>query len=272
MVKLFFFIYLGFFTLASKAQNTILFHNFDTGFPAGWQLVNNDGLAPYNGATTSFITDAFVMHEDYDSLGVGDSVLIATSWHATDGEADDYLILPKLAMGGYGNYISFDAKSLDHTRPDGLQVRTSTGGIGIWEFFTQEPIFDNTAISPYWQNYTVSLDSLGGGVANEDVFICFRHYGNDQYILAIDNVKVMVDDPVGINKNSLPEPRIYVNGLTNRIEIYSISKSTLFTIMDISGKIISSGNTSGTVSISDLSSGIYLLFLNGYSTFKFSKG
>ena len=49
-------------------QTTILSENFNSGFPAGWQLIDNDGGTPYNNPSVNFITEAFVLHEDYDSI------------------------------------------------------------------------------------------------------------------------------------------------------------------------------------------------------------
>ena len=62
------------------AQHTILFEDFNSGFPAGWQTIDEDGLAPYNDPAVNFITGSWVMHEDYDTLGINDSVLISTSF------------------------------------------------------------------------------------------------------------------------------------------------------------------------------------------------
>ena len=60
-------------------QTTVLSENFNNGFPSGWQLIDDDQGTPYNNNSVNFITDAFVMTEDYDSLGTGDSILVATS-------------------------------------------------------------------------------------------------------------------------------------------------------------------------------------------------
>ena len=60
----------------SKAQTTILSEDFNNGFPLGWQLIDHDMGAPYNNSSVNFITDAFVMAEDYDSTGTGDSLTV----------------------------------------------------------------------------------------------------------------------------------------------------------------------------------------------------
>ena len=65
-------------------------------FQLDGKLIDEDGLAPYNDPAVNFITDSWVMHEDYDTLGDNDSVLISTSWFETAGTADNYIVLPSL--------------------------------------------------------------------------------------------------------------------------------------------------------------------------------
>lgn len=258
----------SFIAVSAAGQTTILQEDFNSGMPAGWQLIDNDNLAPYNDPAVSFINDAFVVVEDYDSTGIGDSIVVATSWHATAGEADDYLILPKLTMGTVGNYISFDAKSIDASHPDGLEVRVSKGGVNVWDFFNDGPAYDNPAVNPYWTNYVVSLDSVN--VANEDIFIAFRHRGDDQYILAIDNIKVWIEDPISVNENSKQTMSIFPNPATNQINL-NIPMRASFQIIDLTGKVITTENYSGNIDVSNLSSGVYFIKVSGFLTQKFIK-
>jgi len=252
----------------SFAQTTLLQQDFNGGMPAGWQLINNDNLTPYNDPSVSFITDAFVIAEDNDSIGTADSVLVATSWHETEGEADDFLILPKLTMGSIGNYISFDAKSLDASHPDGLEVRISRGGVNIWDFFNDEPVYNNPAVNPYWTNYVVSLDSIS--VANEDIFITFRHTGNDQFILAIDNIKVWIEDPISVSENNLESLKIFPNPSNSTINL-NIPNNTPYQILDITGKVITTDSYVGNINVSEFSNGIYYLKVKGYQVEKLVK-
>jgi hypothetical protein len=250
------------------AQNTILTQDFNAGMPAGWQLINNDNLAPYNDPAVDFITDAFVITEDYDSTGIGDNILVATSWHATEGDADDYLILPKLTMGSIGNYISFDAKSVDASHPDGLEVRISTGGVNVWDFYFADAAYANPGVNPYWTNYVVSLDSVG--VANQDIFIAFRHTGNDNFILAIDNIKVWIEDPISVSENVENTLSIFPNP-TNGILNLNVPLNTSFQIMDLAGKVILNESYTGNINVSEFSNGVYFIKIEGYATTKFIK-
>lgn len=239
-------------------QTTILSEDFNDGFPAGWQLVDNDGLTPNESSAVNFITEPFVLVEDADSTGISDSVLVATSWFDEPGEADNWLILPNLTLGSYGNYISFDARSLDASHPEGLEVRVSTGGVNLWEFFTLDTVaYSNVAMNPNWTNYTVSLDSLG--IAGEDVFIAFRHISYDNYIIALDNIKVHIDDPVSVEELEV-NPAVYPNPSPNGVFNCQEYKNQYFEVFELSGRMISSGIlVHNNIDLSSLSSGIYML-------------
>src|SRR5690606_26374885 len=81
-----------------SAQTTLISEDFNNGFPSGWQLIDNDALPIFNHPSVNFVTDAFVIRDNPDNPNSGDSLLMATSWHATAGDADDYLILPQVTL------------------------------------------------------------------------------------------------------------------------------------------------------------------------------
>ncbi len=240
------------------AQTTILSEDFNEGFPVGWQLVDNDGLTPNESPGVNFIDEAFVVIEDYDSTGIGDSILVATSWFDEAGEADDWLILPNLTMGSYGNYVSFDARSIDASHPDGLEIRVSTGGVNLWEFFSLDTVvYANVAMNSEWTNYTLSLDSLD--IANQNVFIAFRHISTDNYILALDNIEVRIDDPVGIEEESKTF-QVYPNPSQSGYFQFDGDFTGNYNVFDISGKQVLNKTVVGnTFDLSGLQSGIYII-------------
>lgn len=253
-------------TVISFGQTTILSEDFNAGFPAGWQMVDNDGLTPNESSAVNYIDEAFVMIENPDSTGIGDSILVATSWFDQAGEADNWLILPNLTMGSAGNYISFDARSMDASHPDGLEIRVSTGGVNLWEFFSLDTVvYANVAMNPLWTNYTLSLDSLD--IAGQPVFIAFRHISTDNYILALDNIKVVIDDPVSLQErvNSLS---LYPNPSSNGF-FYSDFLIEDYEIYDLTGKLVINGQIkSHLVDLSSLEKGSYLLKVGNYAPAK----
>lgn len=241
-------------SLFAKAQTTLLFQDFNQGFPVGWQLIDNDQNTPNASPSVSFITDAFVIHEDYDSTGIGDSIVVATSWFETSGTADDYIITPAVTLGSTGNKLSFDSKSIDGSYPDGLQILYSTGDLNSWTFIANDTLFESYAVSNTWTNYTVSLDTI---LSNQTVYIAFRHIATDQFILGLDNIKIETGNMTSLSENEMNLLNLYPNPADNSIHV-SVKESSNYTIYSITGKKVNSGITSGNIYL-ELPNGFYLL-------------
>jgi hypothetical protein len=247
---------LTFLIIASNilAQNTILFEDFNAGFPAGWQTIDEDGLVPYNDPAVNFITDSWVMHEDYDTLGINDSVLISTSWFETAGTADNYIVLPSLTLGAFGNYISFDCKSKDQSYHDDFEILFSYSSLNA---FTSNPVIFDSVGPSYWTNYTVSLDSAG--ITGQTVYLAFRHNAYDQFILEIDNIKVFTESPMGIETEDSNEISFYPNPAKEYLTISGLDETVTYSISDINGKLIQSGTTFDKINVENITEGFYFL-------------
>jgi hypothetical protein len=238
------------------AQTPVLEEDFNTGFPSGWLLIDNDGVAPYNNPNVNFITDAFVITEDYDSTNIGDSILVATSWLDSNVSADDFLILPQVTLSSGGNYIYFDTKSVDQSYPDGLQLLYTFSDLSVDTIMSSGILFDTIASPPYWTNFMINLDTLD--LQNKTVHFVFRHYGNDNFILALDNIKIETDNPLGIRNSKLTSLYVYPNPTINIINIAGLTHLEDYSIIDVYGKIVKEGQTINTIQI-NLSSGIYFV-------------
>ena len=247
---------LTFLIIASNilAQNTILFEDFNDGFPAGWQTIDGDGLVPYNDPAVNFISDSWVIHEDYDTLGVNDSILISTSWFETAGTADNYIVLPPLTLGAFGNYISFDCKSKDQTYPDDFEILFSSSSLNT---FTSNPVIFDSVGPSYWTNYIVSLDSAG--ITGETVYLAFRHNAYDQFILEIDNIKVFTESPMGIETEGSNEISFYPNPAKEYLTISGLDETVTYSISDINGKLIQNGTAFDRINLENLTKGFYFL-------------
>lgn len=246
--------------LGSNAQVSILEADFNNGIPTGWQTIDNDNLIPYNNSNVSFMTEAWNVVEDYDSTGTGDSILVSTSWFTEAGDADDYLISPAVTLGNYGNFISFDVKSLDASNPDGFQVLYSTNGTDISDFTGNELVFSSSAVSPYWTNYSINLDDLG--INNQNVHFAFRHFATDQYILALDNIAISINDPVSVKENNQTSFSFYPNPAKNSINLTNVVDNSLVTITDLNGKTVLSQIYTNSIINIDLAKGLYLIEIN----------
>ena len=239
------------------SQTTVLSENFNNGFPSGWQLIDNDNAAPYNSPSVNFISDAFVIYEDYDSLGIGDSILIATSWLDDSSiDADDYLILPAVTLGGGGNKLHFETKSIDQSYPDGIQLLYTLNDLTVDTILANGVLFDTIASPAYWTQFTVNLDTLN--LQNETVNFVFRHYGNDQFILALDNVSIVIDDPSSTITDSFNTISLYPNPSKDIIFIDGLKENAAFKIYNTQGQLVKQGTSTGRIN-HDLEIGMYIL-------------
>lgn len=245
------------------SQTTLFFENFNNGLPYGWQMIDNDHNTPNASPSVNFITGAYVTHEDYDSTGIGDSVMVATSWFTTPGVADDYLITPAITLGSNGNKLIFEAKSVDGSYPDGLQVLYSTGDLNSWTFIANDTLFEEFAISNNWTSFTVSLDTL---LTNQTVYFAFRHVAYDEFILCLDNIKVETNNFTSISENNKEQLRLYPNPSQGQIRLNTTEK-TSYEIYSLIGEKLQSGTTNGIIDL-NLSSGIYFIKVNN-QTMKF---
>ena len=239
-------------------QVVLLNENFNNGIPSNFSMIDNDGLTPNSNPNVSHLTNAFNLVEDYDSTGIGDSILAATSWFETAGEADDYLILPEVILGQYGNYISFDAKSIDASYPDGIQVLYSTTDTLPSTFLSNDTIYDTIA-SGYWKNYVVSLDSAQ--LTGQSVRIALRHYGNDQFVLGLDNIKVWINDPIGIQESIVEQAEVTQVG-NREFSVNGNFYNFEYTIRDINGKLIQQGSSNNLINLTG-NAGVYFIYVNG---------
>ena len=242
------------FADAFGQATTIIFEDFQGAFPSGWSLINNDGLSPE--ASVDFINDAWVVTEDLDNIGSGDSVLTSTSWYDPAGTSDDWLISPPITLGSFGNKLSFKAKSYDGSYPDGFQVFASTHNL-IDSFIQQDTLLDVVAQSPEWTNYFISLDSFD--LANQTIYLAFRNNSSDQYLLSLDSIYVGIEHPVSISSNDTQiNTRIYPNPATSNIRIETIAKIIRVEILTTEGRHLTT-STNNTVDVSEIDNGQYFM-------------
>ncbi len=111
----------------------------------------------------------------------------STSWFATAGAADDWLITPQFAVTA--NTVLEWRAMAQQAAPfnDGYEVRISTGTPTVANFTANAALFSTAGeTSGSWVTRTVNLASY----ANSNVYIAFRNNSNDKNILWIDDVEV----------------------------------------------------------------------------------
>ena len=261
MRNIFLFLFLFSFGL-SLAQTELLNQNFNNGNLTSWTFIDGDMAAPYNDPMVSNLISSFHLVEDYDSLNVGDSIMAANSWFNDTIAANNFIITPALNFTNNGNYLNFQAKSLDGSYPEALQVFCS-------QYLEKDSIlnsmlfFDTIALPNLWTNFQVKLEGIP---LNTPLYIAFRHYSNNRYIIALDNVNVVTNNLTNKEKLNSNSFSVYPNPSNGYINIESSVNDEIVNIYNTMGKTVWSGIIDNKVLIY-LAKGIYFLE-NQEETFK----
>lgn len=153
--------------------------------PAGWTAIDVDGQIVH--ANVSYVTDAWVVTDNFDDPT--DAVAASTSWYATPGTSDDWMISPAIVLTA-SNTLSWDAKAQDPAYPDGYEVWLSTTTPTIPAM--TNALFSTPAESATWVAQSADLSAFVG----QTVYVGFRNNSADQFMLLIDDV--VVTDPVPV--------------------------------------------------------------------------
>lgn len=261
-----FLILLSFITLGLNAQTYVVNEDFQNGIPGTWKVVINDTSNAH--PDVAEFTSAWIIKENPDT--VGDSVIASTSYFENGGIASRWIISPQIQLGGFGNWIGWDAKSHDPSFPDGYKVLISTTNDSLHNF--TDTVFLTDFELPYWTEREIQLpDSTYAGL---QIYVAFVNDSDDQYILYLDNMKFRTDDPLGINEYD-PEivSTVYPNPFNNQIKIRSEFEVKALELRSITGALIKSylGEVYELNGLSTIEPGTYflrVLYKNGLSEIK----
>jgi hypothetical protein len=221
-------------TVAVKAQIVqLLFEDFNGGFPIGWQRINVDGFTPH--ASVSFVNDAWVVAEAFDSTGVGDSILVGTSYYSPAGTANDWLILPPVTLKNNGNFLEWQVKSQDPSFPDGYQVLINTSAAVKDSFSLLNPLFYTDAELPTWTTRSIELDSFAG----QTVYLAFRLKTADKFLLLLDDIHIYADTLLSISEfdSKIELGKIFPNPADEFFNVdYFYAQPAVYALYDISGR------------------------------------
>lgn len=233
----------------SFGQITELSENFDAGLPSGWTMYN-DANTPDN--SVAEYNEAWILVE---KIGIpGDSIISSTSYFDPVGEADRWLITPKLRMGSEGNILSWNEFSYDASFPDSYIVLISTTTTEKTSF--TDTLFTIAGADPSWLER--SFDLAEEGYTTDSVYVAFVNNSDDMFKLALDSIQLVRDVPLSINdlENEFPVISVFPNPATDQIYIDGdIASVKLF---NLTGQEMISTN-SKTIQVGHFPSGVYLV-------------
>lgn len=236
------------------SQQTIFSTDFQQGIPSSCAIVENDFNIP--AAQVSEYNAAWIAVVDPENPI--DTVAGSTSFFEPTGTASRWLITPQLALGSYGNFIQWNARSQDASWPDDYLVLISTTNNNIGSFTDTIGYIIEENVE--WTTRQVNLTS--NGYANQNVYIAFVNVTNDGFKLYLDDISVRVDDPVGIAQTDLNQFNVYPNPSTGIFNVSSNASIDRILVSDLLGNSIYT-TVSTAIDLSGFPNGIY--FLNVYS-------
>jgi hypothetical protein len=247
----------GFSTIA---QTEIYFEDFQSGLPATYTIVDNDGFTP--NASVSEYTDAWIAIPDPFDTGNSNQVVSSTSYFEPIGQADRWLITPPITLGAYGNIASWKAQSFDPSFPDGYYVLISGTDTQLSSFTdTLEYIYGEVADSLHYNEANIS--ELGFN--NQTIHLAFVNRTNNGFKLNLDDIRVVKDDPAAVSENDLVQITVYPNPTTDVINVRGFQSLDKVQIVSLDGKILIE-STQSKINISELYPGPYIVISAGDNT------
>ena len=201
--------------LMAQATPLPFFEDFEsaTTIPASFTLINVDGNTPAS-APASLTDSAFIVRSN---TNFESQVAYGVSYYEPEGDADDWLILPMLALTD-NPILSWKALSLTSSGnyPDTYQVLVSTTDTEPASFTSIFEVEEEVSLSsggPGVQNRMIDL--AAEGFANQEVYIAFRlmtpNPGGDR--LAFDDIRVVDMLNEGF-ENGIPDSWTVIDGGT----------------------------------------------------------
>jgi Secretion system C-terminal sorting domain/Cleaved Adhesin Domain len=232
-------------TQIASAQTFLMQEDFSGGIPAGWQVIDNDGN-PLHSSLSQF-TDAWISYETST-----DTSIASASFFDDTLQASDYLILPKQSLLTFSK-LSWEARSVDASYPDSYYVLLSTTDSNLTSFTdTLMTVFGEFY---QWIRHSVLLDTMG--FANQDVFIAFKNFTSEGYILELDDIWLEVSDFASIPTSQENDFLLYPNPTSQFITVAIKEPFSAFVYNTVGQIVLES--TSKQIDVSSLVAGRYFI-------------
>lgn len=236
-------------TFYGNSQTVIYSEDFETGLPANYTIVDNDMQTP--DPSVADFANAWIELTDPDDPT--DTIVGSTSYFSPVGRADRWLITPPITLGAFGNILSWEAKSHDASYLDGYDVYISITDTDLTSFI------DTLAMialeNATWTSREVNLSEAGYN--NQTVHIAFVNRTNDGFKLYLDDIQMVIEDPVGQNELSVNNLGIYPNPSNGKLSVKN-SDTPEVNVISSAGSTVFSG-TGNEFDLTHLDAGVYFV-------------
>lgn len=236
-------------SFSSYAQTTVFSEDFASGIPAGFTIIDNDGLTPHS--DVSEFIDAWISVAEPDS--VTNMVAASTSYFDPAGTADRWLITPAISLGSFGNFVTWNGRSQDASFLDTYYILISTTGTTVADFNDTLAIVVSEGFE--WSSH--ELDLSENGYDGQTVYLAFVNKTNDGFKLYIDDIEVRVDDPVRVNELTNIDLSIYPNPCHEMLH-YKAESFIEARLFNLNGGLMVITDAQ-QMNVSSLTDGVYIL-------------
>lgn len=174
---------------------TIVEEGFENGIPTGWVIVDGDGLTP---RTELGLQSGWQLRSDYKDSS--NTVMVSPSWYVGGGTSNDWLISPAISLGS-NPCFSWKTYSQDAFFPEAYEVRISTAGQDTADFLANALV--DTVLSEAGGRTIHAIDLQD--FAGQTVFLAFRQTSQDQFVLALDDVRISQIEPLDIGVSAIAD-------------------------------------------------------------------
>ncbi|NRA13795.1 MAG: hypothetical protein HRT57_17780, partial [Crocinitomicaceae bacterium] len=175
------------------AADTFYLEDFEGGWPAGYGRFDNDPFTPNAGVNPPFTGTNATAWLPLDIDGDGDGEAVSTSWNGGPGQpADDWMVTTGIGVLPANQRLFWDGQAQDVNFPDGYTVRISTAAqlpANAGNYGTV--LFTTPAENAFITTHSVDLSPYVG----QTVYIAFINDADDEFLLAIDNIRVGTATP-----------------------------------------------------------------------------
>lgn len=255
-------------TWFTSAQQVVFSESFDNGIPDDWTIIDGDNFTVH--PSVEEFQPAWIGLEDPQYPGR--LVAGSTSFFEPEGKAYRFLVTPKLTLGSFGNFFSWQSRSHDPSFPDWIMILISTTGNQIEDF--TDTLFRLNNEFPTWTPRTLALND--SNYLDKDVYIAIVNHTNQGFKLYVDSVQLEINNPVSVESYAVRAPILYPNPSSDDvINIVSDEAVLNAQIMDYSGKLVRNTQVqNNTIDVSGIDKGLYfitILTTRGRTTQRFQK-